>query len=61
MIKILKEIFGRDNEVTYTDPRLGNVRHSEVDIFKIKANIGFKAKVSFKKGLQTTVAWYKTQ
>ena len=54
-IKILEEIFGRDNQVIYTDPRLGDVRCSEADISKIKTELGFEPKISFEEELEKTV------
>jgi dTDP-glucose 4,6-dehydratase len=61
MVEILKDILDKDNEVFYTDSRPGDVRHSEADISKITAKMGFKPKISFKAGLEKTVEWYKTQ
>lgn len=61
MIKILEGIFIKDNEVFYTNLRPSDVRHSEADISKITAKLGFKPKTSFKAGLEKTVEWYKTQ
>jgi len=60
IIKILEEIFGRDNQVIYTDPRLGDVRCSEADISKIKTKLGFEPKISFEEELEKTVGWYRT-
>jgi len=60
IIKILEEIFGRDNQVIYTDPRLGDVRCSEADISKIKTKLGFEPKTSFEEELEKTVGWYRT-
>jgi len=60
IIKILDEIFSRDNQVIYTDSRLGDVRCSEADISKIKTKLGFEPKTSFKEGLAKTVEWYRT-
>lgn len=59
MIKILKGIFNKDNEIIYTDPRPGDVRHSEADVSKIKNKLNFKAKINFETGLKKTVDWYK--
>ncbi len=59
MIDTVKDIFDRDNEVTYTGPRSGDVRHSEADISKIKVKLGFKPRTSFKEGLTKTAEWYR--
>ncbi len=60
MIEILKSIFGKTNkEVFYTEPRQGDVKHSQADVLKIKESLNFKAKIDFEKGLKKTVEWYK--
>jgi nucleoside-diphosphate-sugar epimerase len=60
MIKILKSIFKKDDyEVVYKDVRLGDVKHSQSDVLKIREELDFKAKVSFEKGLRKTVEWYR--
>ena len=59
MIDILKSIFGKsDYKVIYTDPRPGDVKHSQADVSKIKKEFNFTVKVSFEKGLRKTIDWY---
>lgn len=59
MIKILKEIFGRDSKVIYVNPRSGDVKHSEADVSEIRERLNFAAKTSFKNGLRKTVERYR--
>ncbi len=59
MIEVLKEVFNMDNQVSYTDPRTGDVKHSEADVSKIEKELGYKTKIAFKDGLKKTVNWYR--
>ena len=59
MIEILKKIFNRNPEVIYTDPRPGDIRHSQAGVDKVKRALGFTTKVLFEEGLKKTVEWYK--
>jgi nucleoside-diphosphate-sugar epimerase len=59
MIEILKGIFGKkEYEIIYTDPRPGDVRHSQADVQSAKKRFGFTAKIDFESGLSKTVKWY---
>jgi len=58
MINILKEIFNKEIEVEYADPRPGDVRHSRAEVEKIKKHLYFSARINFSEGLKRTVTWY---
>lgn len=58
MINILKEIFNKEIEVEYADPRPGDVRHSRAEVEKIKEHLNFTARINFSEGLKRTVIWY---
>jgi UDP-N-acetylglucosamine 4-epimerase len=59
MIEILKDIFGKkEYEVIYTDPRPGDVRHSQAAVESAKKRFAFTAKIDFDAGLKKTVEWY---
>ena len=60
MIEILKGIFNKkDYEITYSDPRPGDVRHSQADVGRVRKALDFSARISFDDGLHETVDWYK--
>ena len=60
MIEILKTIFGKkEYEVIYTDTRLGDVKHSQADVDKLKKATGFETAVKFADGLLNTARWYQ--
>lgn len=59
MLAILKEIFKKeDQKATYTQPRPGDVKHSQADIQRVREALGYHAKVNFEEGLKSTVQWY---
>jgi len=57
----LSAIVGRPLEPQYSDPRVGDVRHSQAAIEKAQRFLGFEPKVSFKEGLERTVDWFRKQ
>lgn len=62
LIELLKKIFDKDDcKIIYTDPRPGDIKHSQAGIDKIKTKLGFSPKISFEEGLKRTVAWYLKQ
>ena len=59
IIALINELLGRNIKPTYTDPRLGDVKHSLADITLAQKLIGYKTKVPFKQGLQLAIDWYR--
>lgn len=60
MIEILKSIFGKqDHKIEYTDPRPGDVKHSQADVSKIREKLNYSARITFADGLRKTVEWYR--
>ena len=55
----ISEILGIDREPVYTEPRVGDVKHSQADITLAQALLGYSTKVSVREGLERTVEWYK--
>ncbi len=46
-------------EPVFEPPRAGDVRNSRADISKIKRELGFKPRFTFRRGLERTVEWFK--
>ena len=46
-------------EPIYTDPRPGDVRHSQGDITIASQVLGYRPSVTFEEGLRRTVAWFR--
>lgn len=57
----LKEILGTSLQPHYASPRPGDVRHSLADISRAKEILGYEPKIDVHRGLERTVAWYKSQ
>jgi UDP-N-acetylglucosamine/UDP-N-acetyl-alpha-D-glucosaminouronate 4-epimerase len=55
----MREVVGGNLELTYAEPRQGDVRDSQADISKAKALLGYEPVVSFEDGLARTIAWYR--
>ena len=45
----------------FTEPRPGDVRHSEADISALKRIAGYRAALGFRSGLERTVEWHRQQ
>lgn len=58
MIKLLKELTGKDIEPIYGPERPGDVKHSKADISKIKELLNYQPKLRFKEGLKRVFDWY---
>jgi nucleoside-diphosphate-sugar epimerase len=58
VVAIVGQIVGHAVEVTYGPGRIGDVRHSLADIGAAREALGYRAAVSFRQGLERTVAWY---
>jgi UDP-glucose 4-epimerase len=50
---------GSESEITYTDGRDGDIRHSEADISAIRSDLDYEPTVSLREGLEKTVDWYR--
>lgn len=61
LVKSLSKIIDTDIEPLHTNPRPGDVRHSQADISKAKKALGYRIEVDFEKGLKRTVDWFGSQ
>ena len=55
LVAVLNEIIGSNIEPLYTEPRQGDVRHSQADISKARRMLDYQVEVDFREGLQRTV------
>jgi UDP-glucose 4-epimerase len=60
VISMLEELLGHPVEVDHTDPRPGDVRHSQADASRLHELFGDLEPVPFEDGLARTVAWFRT-
>ena len=61
MFQMLRTITGFTGSPKYSPARIGDVRHSQADITQAKAYLNYSPQISFKEGLQRTVAWYRSK
>jgi nucleoside-diphosphate-sugar epimerase len=59
LVNALNNVLGTDIAPVHSDPRLGDVRHSEASIEAARAFLGYEPEVGFHEGLRRTVAWYQ--
>jgi len=58
VVRMISENLGRPIPITYAPSRVGDVKHSLADIAAARAGLGWEAAISFKEGLDRTIAWY---
>jgi len=58
LVRHLNDFLGTSITPDYADPRPGDVKHSLASIDKARDLLGYKPLVSFREGLERTVAWY---
>jgi UDP-glucose 4-epimerase len=59
LLKILSEISGKEPQPIYENEQSGDVKHSMASIHKAQQLLSFSPSVSFREGLQRTVAWFQ--
>ncbi len=55
------QTLGIEREPVYTEPRVGDVKHSQADIRRAKELLGYRTLVPVEEGLRRTVQWYRQQ
>lgn len=58
LVNVLAKVFGEKPEVIPTEPRAGDVRHSQARVSKMEERLFFKPRISLEEGLRRTVEWY---
>lgn len=59
LAQLVMKIIGRDLDVVYDDPRLGDIRDSLADISKAKEELGYEPRFDLTKGLEETLQWFQ--
>jgi UDP-N-acetylglucosamine/UDP-N-acetyl-alpha-D-glucosaminouronate 4-epimerase len=60
-LKILNRIFSSQVTVRYEAPRTGDIKHSQADITRARALLGYEPQFDFETGLRRTVEWYRAK
>jgi UDP-glucose 4-epimerase len=58
VVSLIGELVGKPVPVSYAPARVGDVKHSLADIAASRAHLGYRGRISFRDGLQRTIAWY---
>jgi len=59
LLEAIQTILGTSIPPVHTDPRPGDVRHSEADITRARRELGFEPRVGLADGLAPTVAYFR--
>jgi len=59
LLESIQTILGTSIPPIHTDPRPGDVRHSEADISRARRELGFTPRVSLAEGIGPTVAYFR--
>ena len=57
LLRVMNRLVGADLQAEHHEPRAGDVRHSQADISKAKALLGYEPTVSLEDGLERTLEW----
>jgi nucleoside-diphosphate-sugar epimerase len=60
LFRVLCDLTGARVAARYADARLGDVKHSQADIKRAGALLGYAPSVPFEDGLQRTLGWYRS-
>jgi len=59
ILQQINKITGKDIAPIYSEPRAGDIKHSQADITRAREHLGYEAKVPFEEGLRRTIEWYR--
>lgn len=60
LIGDINAILGTDIQPVHADPRPGDIKHSKADITRARELLGYETRVSFREGLERTVAFFQS-
>jgi UDP-glucose 4-epimerase len=60
VISLLEELLGQSVEVEFTDPRVGDVKHSQAENERLRALFPDVVPVDLREGLTATLEWFQT-
>ncbi|AGB38795.1 NAD-dependent epimerase/dehydratase family protein [Natronococcus occultus] len=59
LAEAIVDVTGSSADITHTEGREGDIRHSRADIAAIRSELGYEPTVSLREGLERTVEWYR--
>lgn len=60
LAEVVIELTDSDSEIVHTEPRVGDIKHSEGDIAKSRDVLGYQPSVSLEEGLRELIEWYRS-
>ena len=61
LAELIQDITDTDADIVHTDPRAGDIEHSEADIEKASELLGYEPTVPIEAGLERTVARFRNE
>jgi nucleoside-diphosphate-sugar epimerase len=61
VVALLAKVTAKEIRADYVQPRTGDILHSQADISRARAELGYEPRIGFEEGLQRTWEWYKLQ
>ena len=59
ILTILCRLLDTNIPANYTEPRLGDIKHSLADVTRAKEILSFEPRIDFEQGLRLAIDWYK--
>jgi UDP-glucose 4-epimerase len=59
LVDTINKIMGKKIQPKFGPPRPGDILHSQADVTKARKLLGWKPQVSFREGIEKTIAWYR--
>ncbi|MOA37542.1 dTDP-L-rhamnose 4-epimerase [compost metagenome] len=57
LLRLLGEVVGRKPRLRFSEPRPGDVLHSQADVQRLSRLLGFRAQHGLDEGLERTMTW----
>ena len=61
LFELMRQFSGVEVQPKFAELRAGEVRHSQADISRAKALLGYEPVVAFQEGLRRTIKWYQAR
>ena len=61
LFELMRQFSGVEVQPEFAELRAGEVRHSQADISRAKALLGYQPVVAFQEGLRRTIKWYQAR
>ena len=60
LAELIRELADSDSDIVHTEPREGDIDHSEADISKVCHQLEYEPTVSIREGIEETIDWYRS-